>query len=114
MAKAQLDILLDKLQGRLTGDSEFYVTNRYGKTIISNYPMRKDPKKISAHQRANSDAFRQAVKQCRIEMSNPDRLAYWQEHYAAYTQSAGKDDKHYSTLRGFIIAQLSNQQKETN
>lgn len=57
MAKAELDILLDKLSGRLTGDSRFYSTHRYGRTIISNYPKHKDPKSITPSQRANSTGF---------------------------------------------------------
>ena len=69
-------------------------------------------------------AFAEAVKQCKVEMSDPARLAYWQEQYAEYKKLANKSlsranrrffgdnstaatqDKFYSTLRGFIIAQL--------
>ena len=131
MAKAELDILLDKLSGRLTGDSQFYTTNRYGKTVISNYPLHRDPKKTTARQRANSDSFGNVVKQCKAEMADPERLANWQEQYAAYKKAANKHlaranaqffgmtdsvpnvpaDKYYQTLRGFIIAQLGRQKK---
>ena len=126
MAKAELDILLNKLQGRLTGDSKFYATNRHGKTVISNYPMHKDPKSISAHQRANSSAFSQLSKQAKLELADPTRKAYWQQQYNDYTRLANKNlnraniqfpdssavtkSKYYSTLRGFVIAQLSKQQ----
>ena len=69
-------------------------------------------------------AFAEAVKQCKAEMSDPARLANWQEQYAEYKKLANKNlnranrrffgdnstaaaqDKFYSTLRGFIIAQL--------
>ena len=69
-------------------------------------------------------AFAEAVKQCKAEMADPTRLAYWQEQYAEYKKLANKNlsranhrffgenstaaaqDKFYSTLRGFIIAQL--------
>ena len=132
MAKAELDILLDKLSGRLTGDSKFYTTHRHGRTIISNYPLHRDPRKTTEGQRANSNAFGEAVKQCKIEMNDPDRLAYWTERYAAYKKAANKNlakanaeffgvtngvlnvpkDKYYSTLRGFIIGQLRVQQKK--
>ena len=127
MAKAELDTLLNKLQGRITGDSDFYATHRNGKTIISNYPKRRDPKKISATQHANSSAFGLAVKQCKTEMNDPERLAYWQQQYDLYVRLADKSlaqannhffgidpntissrQKYYSTLRGFIIAQLYN------
>ena len=129
MAKAELDILLDKLSGRLTGNSEFYVTHRHGRTIISNYPKTRDPKKISAKQRENSASFGELSKQCKGEMSDPDRRAYWETRYVEYTQLANKSlakanakffgltngvpnipaDKYYTTLRGFIIGQLKNQ-----
>ena len=128
MAKAELDILLDKLSGRLTGNSKFYTTHRHGRTIISNYPMHRDPKKTTASQRANSNAFGQAVKQCKIEMNDQERLAYWQDRYDAYKKAANKHlakanteffgidplttppdkQKYYQTLRGFIIGQLRN------
>ena len=69
-------------------------------------------------------AFAEAVKQCKAEMEDAERLAYWQEQYAEYKQLANKNlnranrrffgdnstaaaqGKYYSTLRGFIIAQL--------
>lgn len=130
MAKAQLDILLDKLSGRLTGDSKFYTTHRYGRTIISNYPMHKDPKSITANQRANSASFGEISRQAKTEMQNPARLAYWQNKYDQYRKLADKnlpkantqffnidpnttppaEQKYYKTLRGFIIAQLRKQQ----
>ena len=126
MAKAELDILLDKLSGRLTGDSKFYTTHRHGRTIVSNYPLHLDPKKMTEGQKANSSAFGQVVKQCKIEMNEPERLAYWTERYEVYKKAANKNlakanvqffgetdgvpnipaDKYYSTLRGFIIGQL--------
>jgi hypothetical protein len=70
------------------------------------------------------NAFAEAVKQCKVEMGEAERLAYWQEQYAEYKKLANKNlsranrrffgdnstaaaqDKFYSTLRGFIIAQL--------
>ena len=132
MAKAELDILLNKLSGRLTGDSKFYTTHRHGRTIVSNYPLHLDPKKMTDGQKANTGAFGQAVKQCKIEMSEPERLAYWTERYEAYKKAANKNlakanaqffgvdpnttppakQKYYETLRGFIIGQLRVQKKE--
>lgn len=129
MAKAELDILLDKLSGRLTGDSKFYSTHRHGKTVISNYPLHKDPKSISATQRANSSSFGQRSKQAAQELADSARHAYWQERYDQYKKLADKNitrantqffgadivkpaDKYYSTLRGFVIAQLAKQMKD--
>ena len=132
MAKAELDILLDKLSGRLTGDSKFYTSHRYGKTIVSNYPLHRDPKTITDIQRANSKAFGQLSKQATQEKNDPERLAYWEGQYAAYKKAANKNlakanveffgmtdgvpnipaDQYYETLRGFIIGQLRVQQKK--
>ena len=129
MAKAELDILLNNLSGRLTGESKFYTTHRHGRTIVSNYPLHRDPKKTTKGQQANSEAFGQAVKQCKAEMNDAERLAYWTERYATYTKMANKSlahanaqffgvdanttlpskQKYYSTLRGFIIGQLRQQ-----
>ena len=127
MAKAQLDILLDKLSGRLTGDSEFYATHRYGRTVISNYPKHKDPNSITPSQRANSTGFGQRSTQAKQELDDPVRHAYWQDLYDQYKRLANKNlkeaniqffgpnspavikNKPYETLRGFVIAQLSKQ-----
>ena len=128
MAKAELEVLLNKLRGRITGDSKFYATNRYGKTVISNYPLHKNPKSISANQRANSASFGELSKQVKAEMQDTDRLVYWQNLYDQYRKLANKNlpkanaqffdidpnttpldkQKYYKTLRGFIIAQLRN------
>ena len=128
MAKAELDILLNKLQGRLTGDSEFYVTNRYGKTVISNYPLHKNKKKLTANQRATFASFSKISKRTKQELSDPEKRAAWQERYDEYRRHASQDlakanleffgttpdgkptvpaDKYYFTLRGFVLAQLS-------
>ena len=130
MAKAQLDILIDKLSGRLTGDSEFYATHRYGRTVISNYPKHKDPKSITPSQRANSTGFGQRSTQAKQELSDPARHAYWQDLYDQYKRLANKNlkeanirffgpnspavikNKYYETLRGFVIAQLTNNKNE--
>ena len=130
MAKAQLDILIDKLSGRLTGDSEFYATHRYGRTVISNYPKHKDPKSITPSQRANSTGFGQRSTQAKLELADPVRHEYWQDLYDQYKRLANKNlkeanirffgpnspavikDKYYETLRGFVIAQLTNNKNE--
>ncbi len=74
MAKAELDILLSKLKGRLTGDSEFYVTNRHGKTVISNYPLHKNKKKLTANQRATFASFGECSKQQEPQPRQPSFL----------------------------------------
>ena len=130
MAKAELDILLNKLSGRLTGDSKFYTAHRYGQTVISNYPLHKDPKSITPHQRELNVSFGEASTQAKQELDNPERHEYWQNMYDQYKRLANRNlakanlqffgtkpdgtpsvspDAYYKTLRGFVIAQLTTQ-----
>jgi hypothetical protein len=125
MAKAELEILLNKLQGRITGSSKFYATNRYGRTVISNYPLHRNPKDLSAVQRATFSAFGECSKQAKAELSDPARHDYWQTQYDQYKRLANKNlnkantiffgpespavvqNKFYKTLRGFVMAHFS-------
>lgn len=127
MAKAELDILLDKLSGRLTGDSKFYSSHRFGETVISNYPLHKDPNSITPRQRELNASFGETSRQAKLELADPERQAYWQNLYNRYKRLANQNlakanrqffgtapdgqpsvpaDKYYKTLRGFVIAQL--------
>ncbi len=106
MAKADLEVPFSGIHGRLYSDSEIYYANRLGETVVSHYPKHKDPKKITAHQHDLNDKFRQAVSQAKIELTTPDRRAYWQEQF----NNQPTDQKQYKTLRGFVIAQLTKQQ----
>ena len=137
MAKATLEVPFSSISGRLSGESEMYVTTRLGETVISTYPKHRDPKKITDRQRALNANFAQAVAQAKVELSDPIRRAYWQEQFtqyqrnpATYTsasasasassfnksatqstllQSAPTQYPRYKTLRGFLIAQLIQQ-----
>ena len=109
MAKAELDILLNKLSGKLSSDDEIYITHRHGKTVISHYPRHKNPKSISPTQKVNSSIFAQVVKQAKQELADPAHHTYWQQRYDEYKTNLKPSDKYYFTLRGFVIGQLSKQ-----
>lgn len=87
MAKATLEVPFSSISGRLSGESEMYVTTRLGETVISTYPKHRDPKKITAHQRALNANFAQAVAQAKVELSDPIRRAYWQEQFTQYQRN---------------------------
>lgn len=87
MAKATLEVPFSSISGRLSGESEMYVTTRFGETVISTYPKYRDPKKITAHQRALNANFAQAVAQAKVELSDPIRRAYWQEQFTQYKRN---------------------------
>lgn len=87
MAKATLEVPFSSISGRLSGESEMYVTTRFGETVISTYPKHRDPKKITAHQRALNANFAQAVAQAKVELSDPIRRAYRQDRFTQYQRN---------------------------
>lgn len=87
MAKATLEVPFSSISGRLSGESEMYVTTRFGETVISTYPKHRDPKKITDRQRALNANFAQAVAQAKVELSDPIRRAYWQEQFTQYQRN---------------------------
>lgn len=107
MAQAELNISLDKMSGKIYGNSDVYIANRYGKTVISHYPKHRDISTFTPHQRELNNSFGAISKQAKQELADPEKHAYWQQHYDEYKATAKPSDKYYFTLRGFVIAQLS-------
>ena len=107
MAQAELNISLDKMSGKIYGDSDIYISHRYGKTVISHYPKHRDPSKITPRQHELNSSFAQISKQAKQELADPARRAYWQQRYDEYKSTAKPSDKYYFTLRGFVIGQLA-------
>ncbi len=95
MAQAELNITIDKLSGKIYGNSDVYIANRNGKTVISHYPKHRDPNSLTPHQRDLNTSFAQ--------------ISAWQQRYDEYKANYNSKDKYYFTLRGFVIAQLSKQ-----
>ena len=113
----------ESISGKLSRNERIVMRTRNGRmhayAIQNPYtgPLAESRKKAIS-------AFAEAVKQCKAEMEDAERLAYWQEQYAEYKKLANKNlnranrrffgenstavaqGKYYSTLRGFIIAQL--------
>jgi hypothetical protein len=85
---------------------------RYGQTVISNYPKRRDPKKIIAHQKELNANFAQVVAQVKVELADPVRKAYWQSEFDKHQRATANKPtvQCYKTLRGFTIAQLTKKQ----
>lgn len=107
MAKVELELPFAGFHGRLDHDSEKYYTHRYGKTIVSNYPLHKDPAKITDRQRACHSAFQAAVRSASSELADPVRRAYWQDLF-----DHQPEPRKYHILRNFVIAKLSFGQKQ--
>ena len=123
MAKVQPALPFDHFSGRFSSKERIIMRTRNGRThayaVMNPYtgPLAESRKRAIS-------TFAEAVRQCKSEMSDSDRLAWWQERYIQYIRAARKhvaranakflgttSDKFYTTLRGFIIASLSAQLK---
>ena len=115
---------VDEVRGKLCmnrGNDSVIVTRRkcYGKT--NNGTPRLGPKEMYTyhlHKGSWSKAvtnhrelFKLAQKKTIAEMNDPERLAYWQPLFEQQFLHPKQGEKHYATLRGFVIAQLHQQIK---
>lgn len=126
MAHIEPALPFDHFSGKLSRKERIVMRTRNGRThayaITNPYsgPLAESRKQAIS-------LFSQAVTLCKSEMSDLERLAYWQDRYIQYRKAANKHleranekylgvrtDKFYSTLRGFIIASLSAQLKAAN
>ena len=60
----------------------------------------------------NRILFQQVQEIVKQELSNPDRLAYWQPLFEQQRKKNKQGKKRYGTLRGFVIAQIHQQLKK--
>ena len=81
MAQAELNITIDKLSGKIYGNSDVYIANRNGKTVISHYPKHRDPNSLTQHQRELNTSFAQLSIQAKLELTDPEKRAAWQQRY---------------------------------
>lgn len=59
----------------------------------------------------NRTLFQRVQQLAKEELVDPNRLAYWQPLFEQQFRHPKRGEKHYATLRGFIIAQLHQQMK---
>ena len=62
--------------------------------------------KWSEGAKQNRALFQQAQLLAKEELNNPDRVAFWRPLFEQQFKHPKEGEKHYSTLRGFIIAQM--------
>ena len=60
----------------------------------------------------NRTLFQQVQEIVKQELSDPDRLAYWQPLFEQQREKNKQGKKRYGTLRGFVIAQIHQQLKK--
>lgn len=106
MAKAELEYPFNSISGKLAKDSEMYFTQRFGETVVSNYPRHKDPAKITDKQKVRYAVFQQAVAQADAILHDPEQKQEWQARFEEQKRTAQKP---YKQLRNFIIATITKQ-----
>ena len=114
---------VENLTGKLTSarDGRVTVTRRkcYGKDAkgrpvygpSETYIYHCHEGKWSEGARQNRALFQQAQLLAKEELSNPERVAYWQPLFEQQFEHPKPGEKRYATLRGFVIAKMHAQLK---
>ncbi len=109
MAKVKLNKKFEKYTGTPPPNgSRFYLTERYGETVMSHYPMHRDPETISDKQRASMNQMSQARTIADAELKDPIKHDEWLKKWH---ESITTEGAQYKTLRGFTIAQVRKKQQ---
>ncbi len=100
------------ISGRLSSDSKIVLRTRNGRTqaYIIEHPY-TGPVKPQRQRTINS--FKEAVNQSKTILADSAQKAEWQTRYKKhkdyFRRHPSSTNKRYSTLRGFVIAQLTQQ-----
>ena len=115
---------VETIRGKLTGhraDDRVLVNRRkcYGKDAkgrpyygpSETYIYHIHQGKWSEGAEQNRTLFQQVQEIVKQELSDPERIAYWQPLFEKQFKHPKHGEKHYATLRGFVIAQIHQQLK---
>ena len=101
MARVTLNKNIKTYSGKLPpSGNRFYLTNRYGKEIMSHYPEHRDPDTISENQQRSMSLMSQASALAKVDLNDPVKHEEWLRKRNADYQSWSK----YKTLRGYVVA----------
>lgn len=104
MGRVKLDEKFKKYTGMLPPNGHrFYLTNRYGETIISHCPLHRDPGTVTENQLESCDVHTKATKIADNELKDPIKKDEWRKKWIEAITVGGQN---YKTLRGFTIAQV--------
>ena len=115
---------VETIRGKLTGhraDDRVLVNRRkcYGKDAkgrpyygpSETYIYHIHQGKWSEGAKKNRTLFQEVQLIAKAELNDPERVAYWQPLFEKQFKHPKQGEKHYATLRGFVIAQIHQQQK---
>ncbi len=104
MARVKLNKKFEKYTGTPPPNgSRFYLTERYGETIMSHYPMHRDPESLTEKQKASNGEFAQARLYADTDLKDPIKYEQWSQRWREHSLTALKP---YKSLRGFVIAEM--------
>ncbi|MBR1808017.1 MAG: hypothetical protein IJ776_01330 [Paludibacteraceae bacterium] len=107
MAKAVPSHLIQQLSGKIDRKREdIYLAQRLGKTVVSHYPRRKNPKKITQAQTAAFSSFADAVREAKRQLADPQLRLQWQALFDEQKNHPQAGQKQYRVLRNFVIASI--------
>lgn len=107
MARVKLNKKFQEYTGAVPpNESRFYLTKRYGRTIMSHCPLHRDPNSLTAAQRASNNDFAQARALADTELADETKREIWLQRWREHSLTSPKP---YKTLRGFTIAQIRKQ-----
>ncbi len=119
MANIELNPIFTSISGKLSKNSKITTRTRNGKSHAYEirHPFQGDPSQSQLTQRTT---FSDAVTETSKILQNTEQRQHWQSLYNDYRQQIAQSPqstnlplntkgKPYSTLRGFIIASLSQQ-----
>ena len=110
MGRVTLNKKFKTYSGKLPpADHRFYLTNRFGKEVISHCPEHRDPDSITEAQRNAFQRIKEASAKADADLHNPAKHDEWLHKWHA--SFAVPNAKHYKTLRGFVIAAYRKQAK---
>lgn len=107
MAKVGLNKKYKSYTGTMPPNNHrFYLTNRFGETIVSHCPEHRDPSSVSEAQRRAFQLIKEASAKADADLRDDTKRAEWVAKRAADYESW----KRYKTLRGYVIAHYRKQQ----
>ena len=102
MAQVQPALPFDHFSGKLSRKERIVMRTRNGRTHAYAIQNPYTGPHAESRKRAIS-TFSEAVRLCKTEMSDPDRLTYWKDRYFQYRKAA---NKHIGCANTNLSAQL--------
>ena len=109
MGRVKLDEKFKAYTGMLPPNGHrFYLTNRYGETIISHCPLHRDPGSVTENQLESCDVHTRATKIADAELADPIKHEEWRKKWHEAKQHYESDLIFYIGRNNQSISQNSN------